>query len=100
MVRNAGGGAGINSFVIPGEDCAQSPPVHRRSHFVPPPSRAPADWPGERGHVQPLLRKLFAGHRDLDAYIGGLKEMVDDVRRILKEEFGLDRRQIHYEKYD
>jgi ferredoxin-NADP reductase len=73
---------------------------HRRFHFVPTLSRAPADWPGERGHVQPLLRKLFSGRRDLDAYICGLKEMVDDVRRILKEEFGLDRRQIHYEKYD
>ena len=67
---------------------------------APAPRRPTADWPGEPGHVQPLLRKLFAGHRDLDAYICGLKEMVDDVRRILKEEFGLDRRQIHYEKYD
>ncbi len=82
------------------EEFDQFAALHRRFHFVPTLSRAPADWPGERGHVQPLLRKLFAGHRDLDAYICGLKEMVDDVRRILKEEFGLDRRQIHYEKYD
>lgn len=73
---------------------------HPRFHFVPTLSRAEQDWPGERGHVQQLLRARFAGRRDIDVYVCGLKAMVDDVRKILKEEFGLDRRQIHYEKYD
>jgi ferredoxin-NADP reductase len=73
---------------------------HPRFHFLPTLSRAPENWPGERGRVQEHLRSHFAGRRDLDVYICGLKAMVDDVRRILKEEFGLDRRQIHYEKYD
>lgn len=71
-----------------------------RFHFLPTLSRANENWPGERGHVQTHLRSRFAGRQDLDVYICGLKAMVDDVRKILKEEFGLDRRQIHYEKYD
>ncbi len=71
-----------------------------RFHFVPVLSRAPEGWTGERGHVQEVLRKHFAGQRDFEAYLCGLKAMVDDVRTILKGEFGFDRRQIHYEKYD
>lgn len=71
-----------------------------RFHFVPVLSRAPEDWPGERGHVQDALRRLFSGRADFDAYICGLRAMVDDVRQILKTEFGLDRRRIHYERYD
>lgn len=86
--------------ILYGEEFEQLAARHRNFHFVPTLSRAGDDWPGERGHVQPLLRKLFAGRRDIDAYICGLKEMVDDVRRILKQELGLDRRQMHYEKYD
>ena len=34
-----------------------------------------------------------------DVYICGLKEMVDDVRALLKQK-GFDRKQIIYEKYD
>lgn len=71
-----------------------------RFHFIPTLSRPPAGWIGETGHVQPLLPKFFSSRRDFDAYICGLKAMVDDVRRILKQDFGLDRKQIHYEKYD
>lgn len=68
--------------------------------FVPVLSRAPADWGGERGHVQDAIRKLFAGRRDFDAYLCGLKAMVDDTRKLLRTELGLERSQVHYEKYD
>ncbi len=71
-----------------------------RFHFVPTLSRPPADWRGETGYVQEHLRKLFAGRGDFKAYICGLKAMVDEVRFILKNEFGLDRKQIRFEKYD
>ncbi|MFZ0461186.1 MAG: FAD-binding oxidoreductase [Candidatus Acidiferrales bacterium] len=71
-----------------------------RFHFVPTLSRPPADWSGKTGYVQEHLRKLFAGRKDFKAYICGLKVMVDEVRFILKEEFGLDRKQIRFEKYD
>lgn len=71
-----------------------------RFHFLPTLSRPPADWPGKTGYVQEHLRKLFAGRKDFKAYICGLKAMVDEVRFILKEEFGLERKQIRFEKYD
>jgi ferredoxin-NADP reductase len=35
----------------------------------------------------------------VDIYLCGLKEMVDDVRAVLKA-LGFDRKQIFYEKYD
>ncbi len=73
---------------------------HRNFHFVPTLSRPPADWRGATGYVQEQLRQRFGGLRDFAAYICGLKAMVDDVRTILKSEFGLDRKQIHYEKFD
>jgi CDP-4-dehydro-6-deoxyglucose reductase len=73
---------------------------HPNFHFVPTLSRPPAGWTGATGYVQEQLRRWFAGQHDFTAYICGLKAMVDDVRAILKNEFGLDRKQIHYEKYD
>ncbi|MGH9727411.1 MAG: ferredoxin--NADP reductase [Candidatus Acidiferrales bacterium] len=74
--------------------------AHPRFHFVPTLSRPPAGWTGGRGYVQDLLREIFAGRSDFKAYICGLKAMVDEVRFILKEEFGLERKQIRFEKYD
>lgn len=73
---------------------------HPRFHFLPTLSRPSADWRGKTGYVQEHLREIFAGRKDFKAYICGLKAMVDEVRFILKEEFGLDRRQIRFEKYD
>lgn len=73
---------------------------HPRFHFLPTLSRPPAGWQGRTGYVQEHLRKIFAGRKDFKAYICGLKAMVDEVRFILKEEFGLDRKQIRFEKYD
>jgi ferredoxin-NADP reductase len=73
---------------------------HRNFHFVPTLSRPPETWHGATGYVQQQLRKGFAGRQDFAAYLCGLKAMVDDVRGILKKEFGLDRKRIRYEKYD
>lgn len=56
-------------------------------------------WTGRTGRVQAHVIEAVGDRRDLDVYICGLKEMVDDVRRILKE-LGFDRRRIIYEKYD
>jgi CDP-4-dehydro-6-deoxyglucose reductase len=72
---------------------------HPNFHFLPTLSRAPADWPGLRGHVQEHLDSLLAEHPGLDAYLCGLKAMVDDVHQRLKAR-GFDRKQIRYEKYD
>ena len=43
--------------------------------------------------------EALGDRRDVDVYICGLREMVDDVRLKLKE-IGLDRKRIIYEKYD
>jgi NAD(P)H-flavin reductase len=62
-------------------------------------SRPDPGWRGRTGHVQTHLNEALDGRRDVDVYLCGLKAMVDDVRRLLKER-GLDRKQIFYEKYD
>ena len=72
---------------------------HPNFHFWPTLSRPPADWSGRRGHVQEHVERLVAERPDLDAYVCGLKAMVDDVRQRLKTR-GFDRKQIRYEKYD
>jgi ferredoxin-NADP reductase len=56
-------------------------------------------WKGRVGRVQAHLAEAIAGRRDIDVFLCGLKPMVDDVRRILKD-MGFDRKQIRYEKYD
>ncbi len=82
------------------EEFEQLAAVQANFHFVPTLSRPPAGWRGRTGYVQKQLREMFAGRKDFNAYLCGLKAMVDDVRKILKEELGLDRKQIRYEKYD
>ena len=73
--------------------------LHANFHFWPTLSRAPAEWTGLRGHVQEHVERLAAEHSGLDAYICGLKAMVDDVRQRLRAR-GFDRKQIRYERYD
>lgn len=62
-------------------------------------TRPPANWTGRTGRVQPHALEALAERRDMDVYICGLREMVDDLRAKLKET-GLDRKRIIYEKYD
>lgn len=82
------------------EDFERMAQEHANFRFVPTLSRPPEQWQGATGYVQEQLRKRFAGRKDFAAYACGLKAMVDDVRGILKKEFGLERKQIRYEKYD
>ena len=67
--------------------------------FWPTLTRPTETWAGRTGRVQAHLEAAIAGRRDLDFYLCGLKEMVDQVRGILKE-MGFDRKQIRAEKYD
>ena len=82
--------------------------------FWPTLSRPGEGWTGRTGHVQAHLAEALhmetsvvetsaadagATRRDVDFYLCGLKQMVDDVRAILKG-MGFDRKQILYEKYD
>jgi len=67
--------------------------------FWPTLTRPDAGWQGRQGRVQTHLAEAIGQRRDVDFYLCGLKEMVNDVRAILKG-LGFDRKQIFYEKYD
>lgn len=72
---------------------------HSHFRFWPTLTRPAPTWTGRTGRVQSHLDEVLEGRTDLDMYLCGLKEMVDDVRRLLKQK-GFDRKQIIYEKYD
>lgn len=73
---------------------------HLNFHFWPTLSRAPVGWTGRRSHVQVHVEELCRARvGTIDAYVCGLKAMVDDVRTRLKA-MGFDRKAIRYEKYD
>ncbi len=72
--------------------------------FLPTVTQPSPAWTGRTGRVQAHLEEALAlptpeEIKDVDVYICGLKEMVDDVRQYLKRR-GFDRKQIVYEKYD
>lgn len=68
-------------------------------------SRAPESWSGHRGYVQDRVREILQprpgqGKDDMDAYICGLNLMVSANRKLLQEEFGWEKKQIIFERYD
>lgn len=67
--------------------------------FWPVISRPGSDWLGRKGYVQSHALEAVGEKRDIDIYICGLKEMVNDVRKRLLE-IGVDRQRLIYEKYD
>jgi ferredoxin-NADP reductase len=72
---------------------------HPNFAYRPTLTRPPDDWTGRTGRVQQYALEALGERRDMDVYICGLREMVDDMRSKLKE-IGLDRKRIIYEKYD
>jgi ferredoxin-NADP reductase len=62
-------------------------------------TRPGESWNGRSGRVQRHAIEALGERRDVDVYSCGLREMVDDLRQVLKEA-GLDRKRIVYEKYD
>lgn len=68
-------------------------------------SQPAPDWSELRGYVQahaePLWRELErAGAGAPHAYICGLERMVGAVRDLLRKQLGVDRKQVHSERYD
>ncbi|MGB9254621.1 MAG: oxidoreductase, partial [Candidatus Korobacteraceae bacterium] len=63
-------------------------------------SRCRDDWQGCRGYVQDYVRQIVSSHGSMQAYICGLNDMVDANRKLLTEEFGWDKKQIVFERYD
>jgi ferredoxin-NADP reductase len=72
-----------------------------RADFVywPTLTRPSSEWRGLTGRVQPHVLHALGERRDIDVYICGLHEMVNDLRAELKA-VGVDRKRIIYEKYD
>lgn len=56
-------------------------------------------WQGRSGRVQSHVLDKLGDRRDMDIYICGLREMVDEMRSALKA-VGVDRKRMIYEKYD
>jgi CDP-4-dehydro-6-deoxyglucose reductase len=73
--------------------------AHANFRFWPTLTRPDGGWKGRHGRVQAHLTEAIGERRDVDFYLCGLKEMVDEVRGLLKAQ-GFDRKQIFYEKYD
>jgi CDP-4-dehydro-6-deoxyglucose reductase len=67
-------------------------------------SRAPEGWTGRTGYVQTHVRELYEdlakGGERTNVYICGLQKMVSAVRDLLRKEMGLERQQVHSERYD
>lgn len=72
---------------------------HKNFTFRPTLTQPPPHWTGLTGRVQQHVLDELGERRDVDIYICGLKEMVDDLRAQLKQA-GLDRKRMIYEKYD
>jgi NAD(P)H-flavin reductase len=62
-------------------------------------TRPSPEWRGLTGRVQPHVMRALGDRRDIDVYICGLHDMVNELRAQLKAA-GLDRKHIIYEKYD
>jgi len=64
-------------------------------------SRPDENWTGRTGYVQRHAVELaHAARPPVQVYVCGLSKMVHDVRRMLKDQAGLDRKAIHTERYD
>lgn len=67
--------------------------------YLPTLTRPSPAWTGLEGRVHPHVIEVLGERRDMDIYICGLREMVDELRAKLKE-LGMDRKRLIYEKYD
>jgi ferredoxin-NADP reductase len=72
---------------------------HPNFRFWPTLTRPTPDWKGRTGRVQQHLNEAIGPRRDIDVYICGLHQMVDEVRAQLRS-MGFDRKKMIYEKYD
>jgi ferredoxin-NADP reductase len=77
---------------------------HPNFHYIISLSRADESWKGARGYVQDHVKQILEartghGKDDMDAYICGLNDMVSGTRKLLAD-FGWDKKQIVFERYD
>jgi len=72
---------------------------HPNFHYVSTLSRDNEGWTGARGYVQEHVAKIVGTRTDMDAYICGLRDMVQANRDMLKG-IGWDRKAIMFERFD
>ena len=77
---------------------------HSNFHYIVSLSRADESWKGARGYVQDHVKVILDarpdhGKDEMDAYICGLNEMVSGTRKLLAD-YGWDKKQIVFERYD
>jgi CDP-4-dehydro-6-deoxyglucose reductase len=92
-------GARYEEGILYREEFEQIARRHPNFEFWPVVSRPGSLWRGRSGYVQSHVIAALGERRDIDVYICGLREMVDGLRRKLKE-MGFDRKSIIYERYD
>jgi len=83
-----------------GEELRAAAEAHPRLRVETTLSRGSDAWAGRRGYVQLHVAELVRPLLPAQVYVCGLTKMVQDVRKILKEELGMDRKSIHSERYD
>ncbi|MET0384940.1 MAG: FAD-dependent oxidoreductase [Polyangiales bacterium] len=74
--------------------------AHPRFVYEPTLSRADDAWAGRRGYVQTHVAELVSTLGRPHVFVCGLSDMVNEVRVLLKETLGYDRKHIHTERYD
>jgi CDP-4-dehydro-6-deoxyglucose reductase, E3 len=83
------------------EDLAKRHPNLRVEYSL---SKPPAGYAGRTGyvqtHVEELWRELASGPTPPHAYVCGLERMVGTVRDLLRKQMGVERKQVHTERYD
>lgn len=70
---------------------------HKNFHYIPTISR-PKNWQGEVGYVQEKLKKFITDPKGKQIYICGLIPMINAVEAAAQE-IGLEKGQVHFEKY-
>lgn len=88
-----------STHLLYGEEFGRLEATDPRFRYHPTLTQPPADWTGKTGRVQKHVFDALGDRSDVDIYICGMKEMVDDLRAQLKAR-GHDRKRIIYEKYD
>ena len=92
-------GARYSDTLLYREEFEELARKHPNFRFWPTVTRPGEDWTGRTGRVQQHIEEALDARTDLDVYLCGLKEMVDDIRGRLKQR-GYDRKHVIYEKYD
>jgi ferredoxin-NADP reductase len=67
--------------------------------YLPTLTRPTPGWTGLAGRVHGHALEVLGERQDVDIYVCGLREMVDELRSKLKA-MGYDRKRVVYEKYD